>query len=57
MSAWYRWFAWHPVDTEDDGLGIWLAYVWRKDVKCGGSASGESTEYRYKKITDLDECD
>lgn len=27
----FRWFAWHPVDTEDRGWR-WLRMVWRQAV-------------------------
>lgn len=39
ITDWYRWFAWHPVDTEDRGWR-WLCLVWRRRVQLKTHLSG-----------------
>lgn len=31
VSAWWRWFAWRPVESVDRGW-VWLRPVWRRRV-------------------------
>lgn len=31
VSDWFRWFAWHPVETVDRGRR-WLVPVWRRRI-------------------------
>jgi hypothetical protein len=32
ITGWYRWFAWHPVETADRGWR-WLLPVWRRRIE------------------------
>lgn len=32
LTYWYRWFAWHPVETADRGWR-WLSLVWRRRIE------------------------
>jgi hypothetical protein len=41
MTAWHRWFAWHPVQVSEAGVSFvaWLEWVERKRCWCGGFAA------------------
>jgi hypothetical protein len=44
LTTWARWFAWHPVETNDDGWR-WLEWRERRET-ASDEFSGTAHEYR-----------
>jgi hypothetical protein len=44
LTTWARWFAWHPVETNDDGWR-WLEWLERRET-ASDEFSGTAHEYR-----------
>ncbi len=32
ICAWFKWFAWYPVETIDRGV-VWLRFVWKRRIQ------------------------
>jgi hypothetical protein len=47
--AWHKWFAWHPVRTENDGV-VWLETVERRASQGGFACDSGFYRYIYVRI-------